>query len=101
MMRRLSVDRQSINCNPAFKYIMLTKMIEVIVNGDPRKVPEGLNVVRLLEHLEIDLSRVAVELNRAIVHKGDWPATQVGEGAQIEIVWFVGGGSCDPRKSHA
>ena len=74
-------------------------MIEVVVNGDPRQVPEGLNVLRLLEHLEVDPSRVAVELNRSIVHKGEWTTTPVAEGANVEIVWFVGGGSCSPLKS--
>jgi sulfur carrier protein len=67
-------------------------VIPVVVNGEPRQVPEGLNVLQLLESLEMDASRVAVELNRSIVHKADWPATPVSSGAQIEIVWFVGGG---------
>jgi sulfur carrier protein len=69
-----------------------TKAIEVVVNGEPKQVPEGLDLTRLLEHLGIDPSRVAVELNRSIVRKTDWPATPVSEGARIEIVWFVGGG---------
>ena len=69
-----------------------TRTIEVVVNGEPRRVPQGLDVLRLLDHLGIDASRVAVELNRAIVRKGDWQATAVSEGARVEIVWFVGGG---------
>ena len=69
------------------------------MNGDPRQVPEELNVLRLLEYLEVDPSRVAVELNRSIVHKREWAATPVDEGAHVEIVWFVGGGSCGPLKS--
>lgn len=69
-----------------------TKGIEIVVNGEPRPVPEGLNLAELLDHLGIDPSRVAVELNRAIVRKTDWPGTAVSEGARLEIVWFVGGG---------
>jgi sulfur carrier protein len=69
-----------------------TKTIEVVLNGEPRQVPRGLDVTRLLEFLEIDASRVAVELNRAIIHRSSWAATPVSEGARIEIVWFVGGG---------
>jgi thiamine biosynthesis protein ThiS len=69
-----------------------TKTIEVVVNGEPRAVPAGLNVETLLAFLEIDPSRVAVELNREIVHKRHWPRTHVPSGAAIEIVWFVGGG---------
>ena len=69
-----------------------TKTIQIVVNGVPRAVPAGLGVVGLLEHLEIDRSRVAVELNGSIVHKADWDAAPVAEGARVEIVWFVGGG---------
>lgn len=69
-----------------------TKTIEVVVNGEPRRVPEGLSIDRLLVWLEIDPSRVAVERNLAIARKADWPATRVEPGDRLEIVWFVGGG---------
>jgi thiamine biosynthesis protein ThiS len=69
-----------------------TKTIEVVVNGEPKQVPEGLDVARLLAWLAIDAARVAVELNREIVPKTQWNSTPVPNGAQVEIVWFVGGG---------
>jgi sulfur carrier protein len=69
-----------------------TKSIQVVVNGEPKTVPDGLNVVGLLEFLAVDPARVAVELNRSIVRKVDWNSSVVGDGAEIEIVWFVGGG---------
>jgi sulfur carrier protein len=69
-----------------------TKTIQVVVNGQPRSVTGGLNVPGLLAFLEIEPSRVAIELNRQIVRKPDWEGTLIEAGAQIEIVWFVGGG---------
>jgi thiamine biosynthesis protein ThiS len=69
-----------------------TKTIEVVVNGAPRRVPEGFFLDRLLTWMAIDSSRVAVERNLAIVRKSDWPATRVEAGDRLEIVWFVGGG---------
>lgn len=69
-----------------------TKLIPIVVNGEPRSVPQGFCVARLLEWLAIDPARVAVELNRSIVRKKDWDQAMVEGGAQIEIVWFVGGG---------
>jgi thiamine biosynthesis protein ThiS len=69
-----------------------TKTVGIVLNGDPRRVPEGLNVAGLLKFLEIDGGRVAVELNREIVHKPDWESAEVSDGAHIEVVWFVGGG---------
>ncbi len=70
-----------------------TKSIEVVLNGDPRRVPQGFHVEALLQHLAIDPAKVAVELNRSIVRKQDWRSTPVEDGALIEVVWFVGGGS--------
>ena len=69
-----------------------TKTIEVVVNGQPKRVLEGLNVSGLLRFLEIDASRVAVELNRSIVRKAEWESIPVEDHARVEIVWFVGGG---------
>jgi thiamine biosynthesis protein ThiS len=68
------------------------QMIQVTVNGTAKSVPEGLDVGGLLAFLEIDAARVAVELNRQIVRKPEWEATRVDTGANVEIVWFVGGG---------
>ena len=69
-----------------------TNSIKIAVNGEPRTAPGGLNIAQLLEFLAIDPGRVAVELNRSIVRKADWISTRVEQGAQVEVVWFVGGG---------
>jgi len=69
-----------------------TKTIHIVVNGQAKQVSKGLDVAGLLRELEIDPQKVAVELNRQIVRKKDWAETPVGEGAAVEIVWFVGGG---------
>ncbi len=66
--------------------------VEIVVNGETRAVPGGLNVVELLTWLGVDGGRVAVELNRQIVRKAAWDGTRVEAGAQVEIVQFVGGG---------
>ena len=70
-----------------------TNTIQVVLNGEPRDVPAGLNVAELLAWLNMDASRVAVELNREIVRQPEWPAARITDGAQVEVVWFVGGGS--------
>ncbi len=68
------------------------QLISVEINGEQREIPASLNVRSLLEHLQIDTARVAVELNKEIVRKAGWDVTTVEDGAQIEIVMFVGGG---------
>lgn len=69
-----------------------TKLVKIVVNGEAREVPEGSDLAALLTFLKIDPAKVAIEMNRAIVRKKDWVATRVEAGAQLEIVWFVGGG---------
>lgn len=52
-----------------------------------------MTVATLLSWLNMDASRVAVELNREIVRQPAWATSEVNEGAQVEVVWFVGGGA--------
>ena len=69
-----------------------TKQIDIVVNGELRCVPVGLTVSGLLGLLGMVEERVAVELDRIILRKPDWPATWISAGARLEIVQFVGGG---------
>jgi thiamine biosynthesis protein ThiS len=67
-------------------------MIEIVVNGDAQRIQEGLTLIDLLRHLDLDPARVAIELDRKIVRQPHWPATVLAPGARLEIVQFVGGG---------
>src|SRR5439155_26725730 len=48
---------------------------------------------QLLEHFDLPKDRVAVERNRSIVPKPQWETVAVGQGDELEVVHFVGGGS--------
>jgi sulfur carrier protein len=67
-------------------------LISVEVNGQRQEIPSGLNIRTLLDFLDVDPQRVAVELNRAIIRKTEWEATVLAANDQIEVVMFVGGG---------
>jgi thiamine biosynthesis protein ThiS len=62
------------------------------LNGDPREIPGPISVSELLDQLEIDARRVAVELNLAVVKKAAYESSVIKEGDEVEIVNFVGGG---------
>ena len=72
--------------------VLETKEIEIVVNGQPRHAPAGQSLTELLNWLEVDQARVAIELNRSIIRRDHWDKTTIGEGAALEIVQFVGGG---------
>ena len=69
-----------------------TESIQIVVNGEFRKVPANLTLSEVLTFLEVDSSRIAVELNRSIVNRTNWGKIIIDPGAALEIVQFVGGG---------
>jgi thiamine biosynthesis protein ThiS len=67
-------------------------MQEVVVNGERRTIASGMTVLALLEDLGLDPTQVAVERNREIVPRAQYPATVLVAGDTVEVVTFVGGG---------
>jgi thiamine biosynthesis protein ThiS len=72
--------------------VSTNEQIQVAINGEVRSIPQGQTIRQLLESLELDPARVAVELDRRIVKPPDWAVTPIASGARLEIVQFVGGG---------
>ena len=70
----------------------MSGQVQVRVNGEELRLPEGASVSALLERLKISTPRVAVERNRQIVPKADYSSTPLKEGDVLEVVEFVGGG---------
>ena len=65
--------------------------MNLIINGDERRL-SAQTLSALVEELGMKSDRVAIELNREIVHKEQWPQTLLQDGDRLEIVHFVGGG---------
>jgi len=66
--------------------------LEIIVNGEPRRVPGPASVADLLRYLGLDPRTVVVELNREIVRRPRIDDTALASGDAVELVHFVGGG---------
>jgi thiamine biosynthesis protein ThiS len=66
--------------------------MRIVLNGDPYEVAGPLTLTALLDHLNVDPRRVAVEHNLDVVKRAHYDSTQIQEGDQVEIVNFVGGG---------
>ncbi len=64
----------------------------ITLNGAPREIPDGARLSDLLSLLGLSSERVAVELNRALVRRGDHARTELAPDDRIEIVTLVGGG---------
>jgi sulfur carrier protein len=65
--------------------------MNLTINGEPRDYAAS-TVAELMVQLEIDASRVAIELNQEILPKAYYGTTQLKDDDTLEIVQFVGGG---------
>jgi thiamine biosynthesis protein ThiS len=62
-----------------------------MVNGQWREA-SPTSLLELLEAMPLEPRRVAVELNRRIVPRAAYGATQLADDDRLEIVTLVGGG---------
>lgn len=66
--------------------------IEILVNGEARRIRSPATLLDLLGQLTLDPRTVVVELNREIVRRPKLGETTLVEGDRVELVHFVGGG---------
>ena len=62
------------------------------LNGNETKGYEDVSLEQMLSKEGFDKTRIAVEINGAIVSKRDYAQTIIHAGDVIEVVSFVGGG---------
>ncbi len=67
-------------------------IMKLAINGQDKEIQDNLTVTGLLESLEIDPNRVAVEVNLKIIKRDDRDEHKLNDGDSVEIVNFVGGG---------
>jgi len=66
--------------------------MRLVINGKEQTFPDLLTLTQLVEQLGMKGDRVAVELNREVISRPQWPETQLKDGDRLEVVHFVGGG---------
>ena len=65
--------------------------MQLLVNGEPRAV-SAATIAAMVGELGLDVRKVAIERNLAIVPRSRFAETALDEGDRIEIVHFIGGG---------
>ncbi len=66
--------------------------MRVTINGNEQQVADGTTMSQLLDELQLEPVRVAVEINQDLVTRSTFAETVIRDGDHIEIVTFVGGG---------
>ncbi|MEZ5654567.1 MAG: sulfur carrier protein ThiS [Sphingobium sp.] len=70
--------------------------ISIRLNGEHRRVREGLSLAELASELGFVPEKIAVERNLAVVPRSTLKDVAVEDGDELEIVHFVGGGDHGP-----
>jgi sulfur carrier protein len=66
--------------------------MEILVNGEPRKVSDDMALAELIGGMGLGDRRVAVEINLEIVPRSEHAARRLRPGDRVEIVSAIGGG---------
>ena len=66
--------------------------MEITLNGEKREIEAEIDIDRLLDLFSLPQQRVAVEVNRSVIRRADWPNVCVSDGDVVEVIHFVGGG---------
>ena len=65
---------------------------KIQLNGNPYAINNKTNLKQLLNKLKIEKTKVAIEINCAIVEKNKYQKVILNKGDKVEIVHFIGGG---------
>ena len=66
--------------------------MQLVINGETRTFDRLAHVAALVDALDLDPRKVAVERNLEIVPRSAYGATTLAAGDTLEIVHFIGGG---------
>lgn len=66
--------------------------INISLNGEPYSIAESATLTDLVETLELQNSRYAIEVNLDIIPRSEHAQFKLTEGDQVEVVQAIGGG---------
>jgi sulfur carrier protein len=68
--------------------------MKVVLNGDEAMLEDGATVAAAVASLDLPASGrgVAVAVDAEVVPRGEWAATELHEGARVEILRAIQGG---------
>jgi thiamine biosynthesis protein ThiS len=66
--------------------------IKILLNGEEKSFNSKISIENLVEQLELDIKKIAVERNYEIILPQDFTNIALCDGDKIEIVHFIGGG---------
>ena len=69
-----------------------SKKIKIYLNGKKKNLENEITIKKVLKLTNVQLNKVAIELNNEIVNKKKINKIKLKDDDKIEIVHFIGGG---------
>lgn len=66
--------------------------MKITLNGEPYELTSDATMQSLVESLQLDVRKIAIEQNQHIIQQGTYATTALNDGDTIEIINFIGGG---------
>jgi len=66
--------------------------VKITLNGEDKFITKNTSIKSLIEKLELDVKKIAIEKNYEIILPEDFGNNILNQGDKIEIVHFIGGG---------
>ena len=66
--------------------------MQVIINGEPRQVPDPISLAQAVALLTSAQAGVAAAVNGDVVRRAAWNATPLADGDEVEVLTAVQGG---------
>jgi sulfur carrier protein len=69
-----------------------SSLVEIIINGQPQPVDDGLSLAAAVSLITKSGAGVAAAVNGDVVRRAAWESTALAPGDQVEVVTAVQGG---------
>ena len=69
--------------------------MKIVLNGEPRKVSDGITVARLVREVDRDRDDgrgIAVAVDAEVVPRSEWEGLELSEGQRVEVLGAIQGG---------
>jgi thiamine biosynthesis protein ThiS len=88
MSNQLEWDRRSMNSGPDEDSVSM----RIMLNGREQDIGSGTTIADLIVAQGLAGKRVAIEVNREIVPRGDYSVRALAADDRVEVVHAIGGG---------
>ncbi len=68
------------------------RIMHIELNGQSTQLEESCSIKQMLEKLELNEKRLAVEVNQEVIPRAQHDGFQLSSGDRVEIIQAVGGG---------